>query len=87
MKMNLDVWVKEFSINGDPYFPDKDYVLVSSNPDEEKMDKLINLFYVHNGSINTTEDTFIIPVKTYKKILSPVFTQLMKEIRKKGGEI
>lgn len=86
MQMNLDVWVKEFSIDGDPYFPKKDYVLVSSNPNEEKMDKFINLFYTHNGSINATEDTFIIPVETYKKVLSPVFTQLMNEIKRKGGE-
>lgn len=86
MQMNLDVWVKEFSIDGDPYFPEKDYVLVSSNPNEEKMDKFVNLFYTHNGSINATKDTFIIPVETYKKVLSPVFTQLMNEIKRKGGE-
>lgn len=86
MKMDLDVWVKEFTIDEDPYFPEKDYVLVSSDPDESRMNKFINLFYTHNGAINSTEDIFIIPKRTYKNILSPVFTQFMNEIRKKGGE-
>lgn len=86
MKMNLDIWVKEFTIDRNPYFPEKDYILVSSDPDENRMNKFINLFCTHNGNISTTEDIFIIPKRTYKNILSPVFTQLMNEIKRKGGE-
>lgn len=88
----VDMWVKEFTIDGDPYFPEKDYMLISPNPDEDKMNNLIDLFYNRNGLINYNDDMLIIPKTVYQIVLAPTFryANFMREKEekeeKKGGE-
>lgn len=89
----VDMWVKEFTIDSsDPYFPEKDYVLVSPNPDEDKMNNLIDLFYNRNGLISYNDDMFIIPKTVFQIVLAPTF-RYVNSMRKKeekekkeGGE-
>lgn len=79
-----DIWVKEFSIDADPYFPEREYIVVSSNPDEEKLESFIDYFYNHNGTIHTLDDMFIIPKAVFSTVLAPTFNYVYNLTKERG---
>lgn len=89
-KSEVKVYCYEFSIVDDPYFPERDYVLVTNCPDDKAMENFTNYFYTHNGIISYCDDAFIAPQTTFNNIIKPILTKSLNEIvieNWEGGEI
>lgn len=73
------LYTYEFSIPNDPYFPQQDYVLVTTNPDEKDMEDFTDLFYTSNQGIYYYKDGFIIPQVVFDKVLKPLLSKSTSE--------
>lgn len=83
------IYTREFSFHNDPYFPEQDYILITTSPNEDEMEAFINFFYTNNQSIYCYKDGFIIPQSVFNNILKPLFDIVTKECvihDREGGE-
>lgn len=81
------LYVHEFSID-EYYFPEKDYVLITTLEDEEIYDKYTNMFYVTNANVSWFPGGFIVPQTIYEQIIAPLLKKACSEVvlYEKGGD-
>lgn len=74
-KITTELYLKEFSIENNPYYPDVDYVVVSPVRTDEALDLFIHEFML-NSTKTTFRNGFIIPKSTFNQVLYPLFREI-----------
>lgn len=86
---NFGIYVYEFTID-EYFFPDKDYVLITTTDDDGAYEKMTNQFYVTNGLTSWFPNGFIVPQTIYESIIKPIlarsFTEKIIHDNEEGGD-